>query len=85
MTNETDQRPASLPADPVAYDSARAQIARAKGLEAPYIAGGQDPDPERGLREERYYGKLLVAMVLALMFGGFVIGLAIAVATGNVR
>ena len=39
-----------LPADPVEYDSPRAQIARAKGLEAPYIAGGLDPDPERGPR-----------------------------------
>jgi hypothetical protein len=85
VTNDTDRRPATLPADPVAYDSARSQIARAKGLEAPYIAGGVDPDPEPGLKEERYYGKLLVAMVLALMFGGFVIGLAVAVATGNVR
>ena len=85
MTDDLHERPATLPADPEAYDSARSQIARAKGLQAPYIAGGRDPDPERGLREERYYGKLLVAMVVTLMFGGFVIGLAIAVATGNVR
>ena len=85
MTNDTGARPTQLPPDPAAYDSARAQIARAKGLDAPYIAGGRDPDPEPGLREERYYGKLLVAMVAALMFGGFVIGLAIALATGNVR
>jgi hypothetical protein len=85
VTNDTGPRPTQLPPDPAAYDSPRAQLARAKGLEAPYIAGGRDPDPEPGLREERYYGKLLVAMVVALMFGGFVIGLAIAVATGNVR
>ena len=85
MTDQSDARPTQLPPDPAAYDSPRAQLARAKGLEAPYIAGGRDPDPEPGLREERYYGKLLVAMVVALMFGGFVIGLAIAVATGNVR
>ena len=72
-----------LPADPVEYDSARAQIARAKGLQAPYIAGGLDPDPEAGLREDRHYGKLLLAMVLALMFGGFVIGIALAVVFGT--
>ena len=63
-----------LPADPAEYDSPRAQIARAKGLEAPYIAGGLDPDPRPGLEEERHYGKLLLAMVVALMFGGFIIG-----------
>ena len=85
MTNDTRAETTQLPPDPAAYDSPRAQLARAKGLEAPYIDGGRDPDPEPGLREERYYGKLLVAMVVALMLGGFVIGLAIAVATGNVR
>ena len=44
---------------------------------------GFDPDPEPGLREERHYGKLLLAMVLALMFGGFVIGIALAVVFGT--
>jgi hypothetical protein len=72
-----------LPPDPAQYDSARAQMARAKGLQAPYIAGGQDPEPEIGLEEERHYGKLLLWMVLVLMFGGFVIGIAIAVAFGS--
>jgi hypothetical protein len=72
-----------LPPDPAEYDSARAQIARAKGLQAPYIAGGKDPEPEIGLAEERHYGKLLLWMVLVLMFGGFVIGIAIALAFGS--
>ena len=72
-----------LPPDPVEYDSPRAQMARAKGLQAPYIAGGLDPDPEAGLREERHYGKLLLWMVLALMFGGFVIGIALALVFGT--
>ena len=65
----------ALPPDPVAYDSARAQIARAKGLQAPYIAGvAWIPSRSAGLEEERHYGKLLLsAMVVALMFGGFVI------------
>jgi hypothetical protein len=75
--------PGPLPPDPAEYDSARAKIARAKGLEAPYIAGGQDPDPEAGLEEERHYGKLLLWMVLALMFGGFVIGIALTLAFGS--
>ncbi len=42
-------RPTCPPPIPAEYDSPRAQIARAKGLEAPYIAGGRDPDPEPGL------------------------------------
>ena len=72
-----------LPADPAEYDSARAQIARAKGLPGPYIAGGQDPQPEIGLEEERHYGKLLLWMVIVLMFGGFVIGVALTLAFGS--
>lgn len=71
-------QPARLPPDPEAYDSVRAQHARARGLAAPYIAGGRDPDPDVGRREERFYGRLLVIMVLALVFGGFVIGFLIA-------
>ncbi len=83
MTNDADMRPSSLPADPVEYDSARARIARAKGLEAPYIAGGADPDPEPGLREERYYGKLLLFMVVTLILAGFILGVALVIATGS--
>jgi hypothetical protein len=84
VTNDTDTRPGPLPADPAEYDSARAQIARAKGLKAPYIAGGRDPDPEAGLREERYYGKLLVWMVVALILAGFILGIVLVIATGSV-
>jgi hypothetical protein len=72
-------KPAALPPDPEAYDSVRAQHARARGLGAPYIAGGRDPDPDAGRREERYYGRLLLIMVLVLVFGGFVLGFAIAI------
>ncbi len=84
MTNDLERRSDRPPADPALYDSARARIARAKGLDAPYIVGGTDPRPELGRSEERRYGKLLVAMVLFLVLGGFVIGIAIAIAFGTV-
>ena len=73
-----DPAATTLPADPVAYDSPRAVRARAKGLQAPYIAGGQDPDPAAGLAEERRYVRLLVAMAVVIIASGFVIGTVIA-------
>jgi hypothetical protein len=66
---------ASPPPDPAAYDSERAAAARARGLAAPYIAGGRDPDPETARREERFYGKLLLAMVAVIVLAGFVLGI----------
>ena len=68
----------TLPPDPVAYDSPRAIRARAKGLPAPYIAGGNDPDPAAGLAEERHYTRLLLGMAIAIVASGFVIGTLIA-------
>lgn len=65
----------SIPPDPAAYDSPRAERARARGLSAPYIPGGRDPDPEAGRREERLYGRLLLAMILVLALGAFVVGI----------
>jgi hypothetical protein len=67
--------PDALPPDPAAYDSERNALARARGLAAPYIAGGRDPDPASGHREERYYGRLLLLMVAAIVLGGFVLGI----------
>lgn len=84
VTNDPENRSRQLPPDPEAYDSPRAELARKKGLEAPYIAGGEDPEPEVGRREERYYGKLLLAMVIGLILGGFVLGIVLAVLTGSV-
>ncbi len=85
MTTDPAPGPTSgLPPDPAAYDSARARIARDKGLEAPYIAGGTDPDPAAGLAEERRYGKLLLVMIAVLVLGGFVVGIAIALTVGTV-
>ena len=77
MTETQPARP-TLPPDPEAYDSVRSQHARARGLAAPYIAGGRDPEPEIGRREERFYGRLLLIMVLVLVFGGFIVGFLIA-------
>ena len=64
-----------LPPDPEAYDSPRAAAARARGLSSPYIAGGRDPDPESGRREERFYLRLLIVMVAVIVLGGFVVGI----------
>jgi hypothetical protein len=64
----------ALPPDPEAYDSPRAEHARARGLSAPYIAGGRDPDAESARREERHYLRILLAMVVLIVLGGFVLG-----------
>jgi hypothetical protein len=71
---------ASPPPDPELYDSPRAELARARGLAAPYIAGGEDPDPEPALQVDRYYGRLLVIMVVVIVLAGFILGIAIALA-----
>ena len=63
-----------LPADPDAYDSPRGVQARARGLDAPYIPGGTDPEPDKGRREERRYLVLLLAMVVVIVLSGFVLG-----------
>jgi hypothetical protein len=65
---------AELPPDPDEYDSPRATQARARGLAAPYIAGGIDPDIETTRREERRYVRILVAMIVVVVLSGFVLG-----------
>jgi hypothetical protein len=74
---------AQLPPDPAAYDEVRNQHARARGLAAPYIAGGRDPNPEAGRREERFYGRLLLAMVAGLVLGGFIVGVVLSILLGG--
>ena len=64
----------ALPPDREAYDSPRAERARARGMAAPYIDGGRDPDFTAARREERYYLRILLAMVIAIVLGGFVLG-----------
>jgi hypothetical protein len=75
----TDTRTTPLPPDPAQYDAPRNEMARRKGLEQPYIAGGQDPELGRTLARERPYVRLLVWMVLAIVIGGFVLGLVEAI------
>jgi hypothetical protein len=67
--------PEPLPPDPERYDSPRAELARAKGLDKPYIPGGDDPEPERAVREERFYGRILLIMIVVIVSAGFVLGI----------
>ncbi|MER3418703.1 MAG: hypothetical protein C4343_06345, partial [Chloroflexota bacterium] len=63
------------PLDPERAADARAVLARRRGLPGPYITGGEDPDPSAGRSEEHRYGTLLVAMVVAIVLAGFVLGI----------
>ncbi len=83
MTDSPTPPVAPLPPDPDAYDSPRAARAREKGLAAPYIAGGGDPDPTQALAEERRYGRLLIWMVVAIVASGFGLGLVLALIQGS--
>jgi hypothetical protein len=79
MTTEPNATPPApsqpLPPDPEAYDTERNVHARARGLAAPYIAGGRDPQPELGRNEDRFYGRLLLVMIALIVIGGFLIGI----------
>lgn len=78
--DQTRVEPETLPPDPAAYDSPRAAQARARGLSTPYIPGGRDPDAEGARREERFYLRLLIAMVVVIVLSGFVLGIAASLA-----
>ena len=78
VTEPASQGARDLPPDPVAYDSPRAERARAKGLKAPYITGGDDPDIASARAEERRLWRILVAMVVVIVLAGFVIGILVA-------
>ena len=56
-------------------DLERNAHARKRGLSAPYIAGGRDPNPEAGLAEERRYVRWLVIMVIFLITAAFMVGI----------
>ena len=53
----------------------RARLARQRGLDAPMIPGGRDPDPDAGLREDRRYGRILLIFVAIIISAGFVLGI----------
>jgi len=75
MTVPTPPPAPTLPPDPQAYDEVRNEHARKRGLAAPYIAGGRDPDPDAGRAEERRYLRWLLMMVVAIVLSGFVLGI----------
>jgi hypothetical protein len=66
---------APIPPDPSAYDSERNAAARARGLAAPYIPGGRDPDQEAADRDDRRNLKILLVFVVAIVLAGFVFGI----------
>lgn len=74
MNDPAETPPTTLPADPDAYDAERNVHARKRGLAAPYIAGGDDPDPASGRAEERRLLRLLFVMVVTIVLSGFVLG-----------
>lgn len=71
----------SLPPDPAKYDAPRNVAARSRGLAAPYIAGGEDPDLAETLRRERRDLRLLIGMAVGLVLLGFVLGIVALVVT----
>ncbi|MCJ7709729.1 MAG: hypothetical protein MUQ32_02760 [Chloroflexi bacterium] len=80
----TDPAPATtpLPPDPEQYDAVRNEHARKRGLQQPYIAGGDDPDLPQTVARERQYVRLLVAMTAGIIALGFVLGIIAALITG---
>jgi len=64
-------------------EAERIAHARARGLDAPSIAGGRDPEPDEGLREDRRYGRILLAFVAIVISAGFVLGILANVLTGS--
>jgi hypothetical protein len=81
VTDDTTPE-APLPPDPARYDEYRNVAARKRGLEQPYITGGEDPDLPAELERERPYVLLLVLMVAAIVALGFVLGIVGAIVTG---
>jgi hypothetical protein len=74
----TDNSPSTLPPDPDKYDEVRNVAARNRGLDQPYIDGGEDPQLPETLEKERPYVRLLLAMVITIVAIGFIIGFACA-------
>ena len=69
-----DDGAVTLPPDPQAYDTERNAAARRRGLAAPYIPGGRDPDQAAAEAEDRRYLRILLIMVVVIILAGFVLG-----------
>lgn len=72
-----------LPPDPEKYDEYRNVAARKRGLEQPYIAGGEDPNLGEELERERPWVRLLVGMVALIVLLGFGLGIIGAIVSGR--
>lgn len=70
----------TLPPDPEAYDTERNAAARRRGLAAPYLPGGRDPDQAGADREDRRWLRILVVTVVVIVLAGFVFGFLAALA-----
>jgi hypothetical protein len=68
----------TVPPDPQAYDTERSAAARKRGLSSPYIPGGRDPDQAGADAADRRYLRILLAMVIVIVLGGFVVGIVAA-------
>ena len=72
--SDRDDEVRMLPPDPAAYDTERNAAARRRGLAAPYIPGGRDPDAAEAEREDRRNVRLLVLFVVVIVAAGFLLG-----------
>jgi hypothetical protein len=81
VTDDTAPQ-APLPPDPARYDEYRNVAARKRGLEQPYITGGDDPELPQQLERERPYVLLLVLMIAAIVALGFGLGIVGVLITG---
>ena len=79
MTAEPAE-PTPLPPDPVQYDAVRNEHARKRGLPSSRTSpAATDPDLPETLARERPYVLLLIAMVIAIVLIGFVLGVVDAI------
>jgi hypothetical protein len=81
VTDPTDRPGSPLPPDPEQYDAVRNEHARKRGLNQPYISGGNDPELPETLRRERFYLRILIAMVVLIIVIGFGLGIVEALMT----
>ena len=82
---ETRREPQAQAGPLAPSETERAAHARARGLDAPVIPGGRDPEPDEGLREDRTYGRLLLVFVAVIVSAGFVLGIIATILTGGPR